>query len=333
MVRNRLLLIGEELPQITKLKESFTSNNVEVSIDTAESIEGASKIINAKSPLVVISTDIMLLLKVMMQDHKYMREKSTKTILFNAKGPLPQQVMDKLNHCGLTGHLTDADPDRTLYYKTTLYLKSLPPPEEDDILYDGSSSYDPRDIKKKIEYIKGVEKNENGEVQFSTSNGLVDAAVLTEFCDESDDSLNKMEEIIAGIEDEELPFEDLKKYSDFVSGIMGTSSVLGLEGISRFCLLTKSIADHIQMYEQEDLRAIVVGVLGDATSFLTTLMAEIREGDESTLKNIGKEGFIKRLLWLSEKFKITQEQLREQGGEEKTLDQNSIDDLLESLNA
>lgn len=327
MARNRLLLIGEELPQVTRLKESFTANNLEVSIDTADSIDTASQVINTKSPLVVISTDIMLLLKVMMKDHKYIREKSTKTILFNAKGALPQQVMDKLNHCGLTGHLTDGDPDRTLYYKTTLYLKSLPSHEEDDIVYDG------KDVKKKIEYIKGVEKNENGEVQFSTSNGFVDATVLSEFCDESDQVLEQMEDIIAGIEDEERPFEDLGKYSDFVAGIMGTSSVLGLEGIGRFCLLTKSIADHIQMYEQEDLRGIVVGVLGDATSFLTTLMSEIRDGDESTLKNIGKEGFIKRLLWLSEKFKITQEQLREQDGDEKALDQNSIDDLLESLNA
>lgn len=333
MVKNQLLLIGEELPQITRLKEAFESNNLEVAIDVADSVDDASNIIRAKSPLVVISTDIMVLLKVMMKDHKLIREKSTKTILFNAKGPLPKQVMDRLNDCGLTGHLTDEDPDRTLYYKTTLYLKSLPQPEEDDLLYDGNSSYDPREIKKKISYIKGVEKNENGEVQFSTENGLVDATVLTEFCDESEAVLNQMEEIIARIEDGEAPFEDLSKYADHVSSIMGTSSVLGLEGISTFCLLTKSIADHIQKYDQQDLRDVVVGVLGDATSFLITLMEEIRQGDESTLKNIGKEGFIKRLQWLSEKFKITQDQLRKQGGKEELADQSSIDDILESLNA
>ena len=333
MARNQLLLIGEELPQITALKDAFKKNNLEVAVDVADSVIEASIVINAKSPLVVISTDIMMLLKVMMQDHKYMREKSTKTILFNAKGDLPQQVMDKLNHCGLTGHLTTEDPDRTLYYKTTLYLKSLPQPEADDVLYDGNSSYDPKENQKKVAYIKGVEKNEEGEVQFSTENGLVDATVLAEFCDESTTVLNKMEEVIAQIEDEEIPFEDLKKFSDHVGGIMGTSSVLGLEGISKFCLLTKSIADHILLYDQKEIRDVVVGVLGDSTSFLTSLMEEIREGDESTLKNIGKEGFIKRLHWLSEKFQITQEQLKENDGEESALGQDSIDDILESLNA
>lgn len=328
MHRNRLLLIGEELPQITRLKDKFKQNNLEVIIDEAESVEEAAILIREHSPMVVISTDIMVMLKVMSKEHKFIREVSTKTILFNAKGPLPDAVLGKLNHCGLTGHLTDEDPDKTLYYKTTLYLKSLPRKEEDDLLYDPNA-------KKKINYIQGVEKNEQGDVQFSTSTGFIDSTVLTEFCDESENVLEQMEEIIAGIEDGEKPFDELSKYSAHVGGIMGTSSVLALEGISKFCLLTKSIADHIQLYgdEHKDLKEIVVGVLGDATSFLTTLMQEIREGDESTLKNIGKEGFIKRLQWLSEKFSITQEQLREQGGQEKKLEQNSINDILESLNA
>jgi hypothetical protein len=259
----------------------------------------------------------------MMQEHKFIRETSTKTILYNARGELPAQIHDRLNHCGLTGHLTDKDPAKTLYYKTTLYLKSLPQPEEDDLLYAPNDD--------KIAYIQGVEKNENGEVQFSTSSGLVDGTVLIEFCDESEGVLNKMEEVIAQIEDKEIPFEELKKFTDHVSSIMGTSSVLGLEGISKFCLLTKSISEHIMKYDQQDLKDIVVGVLGDSTSFLISLMQEIREGDESTLKNIGKEGFIKRLQWLSEKFKITQEQLKENDGVDETLDQSSIDDLLDSL--
>lgn len=327
MRKNNLLLIGEELPQISRLKESFIKNNVEVSIHTSDSVDEAAIMIRELSPMVVISTDIMILLKVMIQEHKFIREVSTKTILYNAKGVLPDQVLDRLNGCGLTGNLTDEDPDKTLYYKTTLYLKSLPEPEGDDVLYDPSKN------KGKISYIKNVETNDAGEVQFSTANGLVDATVLTEFCDESTEVLKKMESIIAKIEDREIPFEDLKQFSNHVAAIMGTSSVLGLEGISKFCLLTKSIADHILLYTQQDLRDIVVGVLGDSTSFLTSLMEEIRQGEESTLKKIGTEGFIKRLYWLSEKFNITQEQLKAQGGEEKVLNQDSINDILESLNA
>ena len=53
----------------------------------------------------------------------YTEAQNHKTILYNARGELPAQVEDRLNQCGLTGHLTDNDPDKTLYYKTTLYLQ------------------------------------------------------------------------------------------------------------------------------------------------------------------------------------------------------------------
>ena len=104
-------------------------------------------------------------------------EKSTKTILFNTKGPLPSGVEDKLNASGLTDELTNESSEKTLYYKTTLYLKSLPPKDEgDDVLYDGNSDYDPAKIieknkkaksltRDKVCYISKVEKITDEEVE------------------------------------------------------------------------------------------------------------------------------------------------------------------------
>jgi hypothetical protein len=141
-----------------------------------------------------------------------------------------------------------------------------------------------------------------------------------------------MEVIIEKIEDEEIPFEKLDEFTSYADAIMGTSSVLGLEGISTFYQLTKSISKHVMLYDQQDLRNVVVAVVGDATSFLANLMDEVREDDESSLKNIGKEGFIKRLHWISEKFKLTGSDTEALESEE-VLSQTSIDELFESLSA
>ncbi len=346
MNRNQLLLLGPENAEIEKLKKNFGDNNLDVEINATDDFDNACMILRERSPMVVISTDILVILKILMKEKDFIKDKSTKTILYNTRGPLPDEVEGKLNASGLTDELTSDSSEKALYYKTTLYLKSLPAHDDgDDILYDGQSNYDPNQIEKKLKvkgdnaegrdkvcYIKDVQKTDDGKVAFETSSGHIDSIVLGEFCDESNNLIQKMETIIEQIEDEEVEFEELKKFSDHVAGIMGTSSVLGLEGINIFCQLTKSISDHIMHYDQQDLRDIVVGVLGDSSSFLATLMEDIRGGDESSLKNIGKEGFISRLHWLSEKFKISGEE-KVKYEEAEVMPQASIDDLLDSLNA
>ncbi len=327
MITNRLLLLGPEFPEVTQLKDDFTKKNYQVELETADDFDTAHAYLMTNAPMVIMSTDILLILKLLMKEKEYIKKTSTKTILFNNRGPLPKDVEGKLTRCGLTGELTEESSSKTIYYKTTLYLKSLPSQEEvNDILYDGKSSYIPPE-KRKVTYIKEVKKNEDGEVELETEKGLIDNTVLNEFCDESENILKEMEKIIEGIEDEEIAFDQLPKFSDLVNGIMGTSSVLGLDGISTFCQLTKYISETVMLYSQQDLRDIVVGVLGDATSFLLTLLEDVREGDESNLKNIGKEGLVKRLQWLSDKFAKPQE---EAAGKE-VMDQASIDDLLNSL--
>jgi len=326
----RMLFLGPEEPQIVQLKADFEEKNLQVEMHNTLDFEEANTIMLNRSPLVVVSTDIILITKLMMKNKNFLKTSATKTILYNNRGPIPKDLNDKLNECGLSGELTEKSSAKTIYYKATLFLKALPDPEDgDDVIYDGSSNYDPKDNKKKIAYIKEIKKNGDGEVELETSNGLVENVVLQEFCDESIGLLKDMEKIIEQIEDKEIPFNRITEYTDYVNGIMGTSSVLGLEGISSFCQLTKIISEHILHYEQPELRDVVIGVLGDSNSFLTNLMGEIRVGDESTMKNIGKEGFIKRLTWLSDKFKLTGDDQNEEDAPE--MDQSAIDALLESM--
>lgn len=332
MTKNQLLLIGEKLPEIEKLESDFKTNKLEVEIHNALNFDMAIDKLKNNAPMVVISTDILMILKLLMKEKEFIKSTSTKTILFNNKGKLPSDVQKKLELCGLTGELTEESTSKTIYYKTTLYLKSLLSLDVNKNSRVLDAGNDKQEIKKSIGFIKEVTKNESGEVEFETSTGLVEAVVLTEFCDESVAILKVMESLIEKIEDEEVPFDEIKQISDQLYGIMGTSGVLGLEGISVFCQLAKSIADHIQSYQQQDLREVVIAVLGDATSFLFTLMDDIRQGDESTLKNIGKEGFVKRLHWLSDKFKLTGDDAAQDGGEE-VMSQASIDELLEKLSA
>lgn len=126
MIQNQLLLIGPECPEIVKLKEDFTKNKLEVDISNAADFETAHSILMKKAPMVVISTDILLIMKLLMKEKDFVKKTSTKTILFNNRGALPKDVESKLNSNGLTGELTEESPPKTLYYKTTLYLKSLP---------------------------------------------------------------------------------------------------------------------------------------------------------------------------------------------------------------
>lgn len=325
----QLLFIGEETPELAKLRNDLIANKLDVEVYNTLEFEEAHTILMNCSPMVIISTDILMLVKLLVKEKKFVKEKSTKTILFNNKGPLPKNVEAKLNQCGLTDELTEQSPAKTLYYKTTLYLKSLPSQvKDDDLLY--VKTLDSAAPKKEISYIKDVETNTEGEVEFSTETGIVEAVVLTEFCNESNSVLAKAEKIIEQIEDEEIEFSELAKFSDFIDGIMGTSGVLGLDGINIFCRLTKSISDHILHYDNEELQQIVVGVLGDAVTFLGSLMEEIRKGDETALKGIGNEGFVDRLKWLSEKFKLTGDNAKSEDAA-VVLNQDSIDDLLASL--
>jgi hypothetical protein len=325
-----LIIMGETSGPLDGMKDKIKKENEKAKVIVADSLDMADALIMTHTPAVVIATDMSQFAKFLTKNQKQIISSSTKSILF-CDAEIPPKVMNMLNRMGMNDHLGSSVNPKTLYYKINLLLRALPIDEEEDgvtVVKDNRTRDDDDNMRvKKVHFVTAKTGNEGVEIE--TSKGRIDATMLSEFCDESDRLCTEMEDLLDKLEEDLSQTDLLGQYSQLSDRIMGAAYTLGLEGIATFCDLGKTIGIKSQKIENEGVLEIVLAVLFDSATFLKGLIAEIRKGSEDSLKHIGKQGFIKRLKWLSQKFEeLGLDKIK---GKEDRMDQGSIDDLLSSL--
>lgn len=124
--------------------------------------------------------------------------------------------------------------------------------------------------------------------------------IVIEFCDESDQLLEELRNILDEFEDDPEAAL-LEKYGQTVDRIMGAAKTLGLNELGDLCQMGKIIGYKGSQAKEEALREVTSGVLFDLCDLLEVLLANVREGQEEHDFNV--EAFKGRLQWLAAKLK------------------------------
>lgn len=125
--------------------------------------------------------------------------------------------------------------------------------------------------------------------------------IVDEFCDESDELLEQLKDILDEFEDDPTQSQLLEKYGQTVDRIMGAAKTLGLSDIGDLCQMGKIIGYKGSQAKEQPLKEVTVGVLFDLSDLLEVLLTNIRNGETEHDYNIA--AFKDRLQWLASKFK------------------------------
>ncbi len=125
--------------------------------------------------------------------------------------------------------------------------------------------------------------------------------LVDEFCDESDDLLEQLRDILDNFEDDPTQSSLLEEFGQTVDRIMGAAQTMGVNDIGSLCQMGKIIGYKASQSKQQALQEVTAGVLFDLCDFLEVLLVNIREGEEHS--DLNYETFQNRLQWLADKFK------------------------------
>lgn len=158
--------------------------------------------------------------------------------------------------------------------------------------------------------------------------------IVDDFCDETNELLDKLEVTLETIEDDPSNAGDgLETFGQIIDRIMGAARSIQAEEIGNFCELGKIIGyKSSQATDDHALVNVVVAVLFDSVDLLRKMTKSLETKDRDILKNLNTKAFGTRLKWLKEKFKdIERASVSYDEEQKQELDQNSIDDLMASL--
>lgn len=157
--------------------------------------------------------------------------------------------------------------------------------------------------------------------------------IVLDFCKESEVLFDQLEATLEELENDILNTVQLEMFGQIIDRIMGAAKSIGATEIANFCELGKLIGYKSSQTKDEALLNIVVAVLFDTVDLLRKMIDSLKTGNSTALKSLSTSAFSTRLRWLSDKFKhIDRASCAIGQPEEKNrLNQNSIDDLLESL--
>ncbi len=125
--------------------------------------------------------------------------------------------------------------------------------------------------------------------------------VVAEFCQESFDLLDRLENILEDIE-ETNDTGKLEEFGQVIDRIMGAAKSIGADDVGKYCELGKIIGYKAGQSKDEKLLGIVTATLFDTTDLLQKMLQKIETGNTNYMENISSEAFVKRLHWLSGKF-------------------------------
>lgn len=127
--------------------------------------------------------------------------------------------------------------------------------------------------------------------------------IIIEFCDESDDLLEELRDILDEFEDNPESGALLEKYGQTIDRIMGASQTLGLNEIGHLCQMGKIIGYKGSQADNKALQELTGGVLFDLCDLLEVILVNIRDGKKQNEHDFNIEAFKGRLEWLAGKFK------------------------------
>ena len=160
-----------------------------------------------------------------------------------------------------------------------------------------------------------------------------DPEIIEDFCRESEDLFDQLEEALENLEDDPQNSTELENFGQIIDRVMGAARSIGAEEIATFCELGKVIGYKSSQTEDLPLINVVIAVLFDAVDLLRKMVEGLKHGSNDPLKGLNTKAFGTRLKWLSEKFKhIERASLEsEVKKDDSQMDQGSIDDLMASL--
>lgn len=157
---------------------------------------------------------------------------------------------------------------------------------------------------------------------------LDDPEIRKDFCDESEQLLVQMEEVLEDYEDNPKDLKKLATFGQLIDRMMGAAKNLDLDTFGRYCELGKTIGYKASQSNNIALNTLAAGILIDTIDFLHQMIASIRSGaNNPSVQDV--DTFIGRLKILSEKFKhITRSSV---DVEDKGNEANVLDDIIASL--
>lgn len=126
--------------------------------------------------------------------------------------------------------------------------------------------------------------------------------VVLEFCEESEKQFDELEKILEDLEEDPKKLELLESFGQVIDRVMGAAQTLGVEDISTFCELGKSIGYKASQAASPPLVEVSVAVLFDSVDLLRKMVTQLRSGNDAT-DGLNIKAFTSRLEWLAEKFK------------------------------
>jgi chemotaxis protein histidine kinase CheA len=125
---------------------------------------------------------------------------------------------------------------------------------------------------------------------------------VDEFCIETNQLLEELEDILEKFEDSPTETALLEKYGQVIDRIMGAAKSLGAIKIGTICEFGKIIGYKSAQCNDSTLQEIVTAFLFDTNEVLLELIKSVEISREEKFDSFDIDGFIKRLEWLKEKF-------------------------------
>jgi len=125
--------------------------------------------------------------------------------------------------------------------------------------------------------------------------------IVIDFCDESDELLETMRDILENFEDDPSQVDLLEEFGQIVDRIMGAAKTLGADDIGHLCQMGKIIGYKSAQAKNVNIQEVTGGVLLDLCDFLEVMLANVR--DSETSLDFNYDAFTKRLSWLADKLK------------------------------
>lgn len=160
--------------------------------------------------------------------------------------------------------------------------------------------------------------------------------IVDEFCQESIELFDQLEDTLDQLEDNPTDTAKLELFGQIIDRVMGAAQSIGATEIGTFCELGKVIGYKSSQTKDKPLLEVVIAILFDAVDLLRKMVENLQNKDATSLKSMNTQAFVKRLKWLSDKFRDIDRASCSYGegiggDASNNMEQNSIDDLMASL--
>lgn len=157
---------------------------------------------------------------------------------------------------------------------------------------------------------------------------LDDPEIRKDFCDECEQLLVQMEEVLEEYEENPKDLKKLATFGQLIDRMMGAAKNLNLDTFGRYCELGKMIGYKASQSSNFALNTLAAGILIDTIDFLNQMVNSIRVGaNNPSVQDV--DTFIGRLKILSEKFKHIERASVD--ADDKGNEADVLDDIIASL--